>query len=197
MTTTTTVPDGWDELCLISIAREGGSYVNFEALTDDITALDWGEKDVESKAMCGGGHVVRKIPMTMEGITMKMTPIGVGVYGESTGTGIAQFFHPQAADDSSQPVVVSNTLTRNKHKINILWATTLPASANATASSGIYSERIQIFNAYMTGYKPSYDDKQMTVEVTFKWAPFQKDKTRNKVEESTDDSASLAAVTSF
>jgi len=37
----------------------------------------------------------------------------------------------------------------------------------------------------------------LSAEMTFKWTPFQKDGTRNKIEESTIGTAQLPAVTTF
>ena len=185
----------WSELALIGIQAKGGSASAYAALTEDITAMDWGEKDIESRPMVSGGNAVRKIPMSQESITFKMIPISTGSTAEVTATGIMQLFHPNR--DLTYPIVAANVLTRDLYKITILWATTLPANAETLPVDGIYAYRIEIFNAYMTACKPSYDDKGLSVEATFKWSPFQKDGTRNKIEESTDGTAQLAAVTSF
>ena len=80
------------------------------------------------------------------------------------------------------------------------WALRLKpkkAKASTLPVVGNYSYRIQIFNAYLISAKPDYIDKQLAVEATFKWAPFQKDGTRNKIEESCDDTAQLGTVTAF
>lgn len=193
----TAIPEEWDELCLIEVQPQAGTGINFAALTEDITAMDWGEKQMEGRKMVSGGNVVKRSQMTDESITLRMVPIGVGSDGETTATGVMQLFHTQSSPDSTQPLVVVNTHNRTKYRLVLLWATTLPASAVTLPASGIYAYRIQIFNAYLVSVKPSYDDKALTVEATFKWTPFQKDGTSNKTEESTDDTAQLASVTSF
>ena len=192
----TSTPGAWNEFALISIRVEGGSDISFESLTEDITDITFGEKDIEVKPMVSGGNVVRTIPMSEESITFKTIPITVGVDGESTATGVIQLFHPQASGDSTMPIVVDNTTTRNKHRIVILMATTLPANA-VTIPSSVRARRIQIFNAYMTSVKPSFDDKHWSCEVTFKWAPFDKDGTRNMTNESTNAGTALDAVTDY
>lgn len=193
----TAVPDMFDELCLVGVMEQGGTEQQFASITEDITAMDWGEKDIESKAMLSGGRAVHKKPMTDESITLRMYPISVGLASGTTGVGVMQHFHPQSVDDNTVPLAVINTNNRNKFRIVLLWATTLPATASTIPEAGVYAQRIQIFNAYLTKAKPSYDDKGYIIEATFKWAPFQKDGTRNKIEESTDDSAQLPAVTGF
>lgn len=191
----TVVPDAWDEMCLVEVMPQGGTAIACASLTSDITAMDWGEKQIEVIPTLSGGDVVRRVPMTEESITLKLYPIGVGGTAETTATGIMALFHPPS--DNTQPKVQANTRDRTKYRLVLLWATTLPATASTIPIAGVYAYRIQIFNAYMVSAKPSFDDKTMSVECSFKWAPFQKDGTRNKIEESTDDSAQLAAVTAF
>lgn len=188
------LPDAWDELCLIEVLPQGGTAQAFAGLTEDITAMDWGEKQIEPKPLVSGGNVVRRVPMTEESITLKMYPIGAGGTGGVTATGIMGLFHPSG---SATPSVVSNNRSRDKYRIVLLWATLLPATASTVPVANIPAYRIQVFNAYLVSAKPSYDDKILSLEATFKWAPFQKDGTRNKIEESTDGSTVLAAVTAF
>jgi len=176
-----TPPDAWKELCRIGLIREGGSLVEFNALTEDITAMDWGERDIEGAVLCGGGRVPKTVAMTDESITLKMWPVSALL----TGTGVSQLFHAQSADDSTDPIEVLNTTAkRKKYGIILLWASTLPATAATTVAVGQTGYRIQIINAFMTSYKPSYDDKNFSAEVTFKWCPFQKGAGANKREDS-------------
>ena len=110
-------------------------------------------------------------------------------------------FHPQSTADSTQPIAVDNTITRRKCGVILLWSTTLPATAGTVPDASKASYRIQVVNAYMTRYVPSFDDKILSAEMTLKWAPFQKDGSANKREESTDGSeqlpAAIVSATSF
>ena len=191
MTAAGTSPDSWQEVCLIGIMVDGGSFVDFGGLTDDITGMDWGEKDIEGKPTLSGGRRVTFTPMTDESITLKIYPVDAML----TGSGMIQHFHPQSTDDSTQPIVVDNTRTRKKHALVILWAETLPVSATTTPADSKTAYRIQIVNAYMTRYVPTYDGKVLMAEVTFKWAPFNSNGVANKREESTDGTQQLAAAT--
>lgn len=193
MTTAATAPDSYKEVCLIGIIDlTGAAEVQWAAMTEDITAMDWGDKDIEGKPLVNGGRVVGWTPQSDESITMKMYP----VTALKNGTGVAQWMHPQSTADSTQPIVVDNTRRRDTHRIILTWANTLPATAGAatTADGTTTIYRIQIVNAYMTSYKPNFDDKHFSAEVTFKWAPFNKDGTANKREESCDGSAILPAA---
>ena len=191
MTTAGTLPDAWKEVCRISIIAEGGSAVVLDGMTEDITAMDWGEKDITGKALLNGGRVVQFTSMTDESITFK----GYDTLATDAATNsLVQFFHKQTTADTTQPIVVDNTITRQKFGLIILWAETLPANASTVPDISKTAYRVQVINAYMTMYKPSFSDKLKSAEFKFKWAPFAKDATRNKREESTDGTAQLAAT---
>jgi len=196
-----TAPDAWKEFCLIGIIPEaypaaagGGTELAFAGMTEDITGIDWGEKDIEGMALTNGGRVVKNTPMSDESITLKMYPVDTLLDSANVAEGLAQLFHPQSAEDVTQPSVANNTIYRRRFGIILLWAKTLPATAGAIPTDSMNAYRIQIVNAYMTSYKLNYDDKLLSAEVTFKWAPFQKDASSNKREESTDGSEYLAAA---
>lgn len=188
------IPDAWKEVCLVSIYN-GSSEIELAAITEDITAMDWGDKDIGGLSLLTGGRIVKWTPQADESITMKVYPVDAFVSGVTTAAGTAQLFHPQSTADSNQPIVVDNTRTRNKHKIVILTAETLPSSAGTVPTSGLSAQRIQVINAYMTKYAPSFDDKVWSAEISFKWTPFNKNGDANKREESTDGSADLPAIT--
>ena len=193
-------PDAWKEFCLIGIIPEdypsgagGGSEIQFAGITDEISAMDWGERDIEGVPLVNGGRVVKTSPMGDETLTLKMYPVDALLDTSDVGNGVVQLFHPQSTESATEPIIVDNSIYRRKFGIILLWATTLPATAGAVPAAGESAYRIQIVNAYMTGYKLNYDDKVMSAEVTFKWAPFQKDASPNKREESTAGSTQLAS----
>lgn len=191
-----TAPDAWTEFALIGILDKAGSEIQFAGFTEDITGLDFGDKDVEGMPLVNGGRVVKRIPMADESVTLKVYPISA----LRDGTGVVQDFHPPATDDSTQPILVDNSNTRDQYRVVMLWTTMLPAglaAASTAPDQGEAAYRITAINAYMTSYKPSFDDKMMSAEITFKWAPFQKDGTRNKLEESTSGSTVLPDVITF
>ena len=194
MTATGTLPDSWKELCQMSVISEGNSAVSWDGMTEDITAMDWGEKDIEGMPLLNGGRVVKFTSMTDESLTIKIYDTKAD---DQAVDSAIQYFHKQTASDIAQPIIVDNTITRQKFGIVLLWAETLGANAVTLPAISKTAYRIQIINAYMTKYTPSFDDKQKSAEVTFKWAPFSKTAKANKREESTDGSEQLpAAITS-
>ena len=200
----TTDIDAWKEFCLIGIIPQayptgagGGAEIAFAGMTEDITAMDWGERDIEGMPLVNGGRVVKVSSMGDESMTLKMYPTDALLDTADVAEGVAQLFHPQAEEDITQPVVVINSIYRRKFGIIMLWSETLPATAGAIPAESKKAYRIQVVNAYMTAYKLNYDDKMLSAEVTFKWAPFTKAAVGNKKEESTDGSVQLlAAITS-
>jgi len=191
MTAAGTFPDAWNEFYKISWIRDqDNAFITMEGITEELS-FDFADKDIESIELANGGRVVKRIPMTDESVTMKVYPVD----GKLTGDGVVQWFHPQSTDDATQPIAVDNTSARNKHKLVFLWAETLPANATTAPATSKTAYRIQVLNAYMTSYKLNYDDKLMSAEVTFKWAPLDKDASPKKREESTDGTVVLPAVT--
>lgn len=189
----TTPIDAWKEVCKIGIIPAGATTaIEFVGYTEDITAMDWGEKDIEGIAMLNGGRVVKYTPMTDETLTLKIYPTKAN--GLVTDTDFAASLFHATAQTATIPAVVDNTYARQTHGVILLWSETLPATSQTLPAVSKKAYRIQIVNAYMTKYTPSFDDKILTAEVSFKWAPMQKDGTKNKREDSTDGSAQLAAA---
>lgn len=186
-----TLPEMWQELCLIGIIPEGGSEIQFAGATEDITAMEWMEKPMSGIQLVNGGHAAKYEKNTDESITMKVYPLKAD---DGTTDSFVQLFHPQDTADSTQPILAVNTLTRKKFGIILLWAEDLPATAGAIPDAAKTAYRIQCVNAYLTSYKLDYSEKVMSAELTFKWTPFTKAAVANKREESTDGSVQLPAA---
>jgi len=186
-----TYPDSWRGYYLISLIAEGNAAVSFAGITSEISEMNFVEKPMDTVELATGGHVVTHQATTKESISFKVYPVSTLV----DGTGAAQLMHRQSTDLSVDPIEVLNTNARKRFGIVMLWAKTLPATAVTVPSADVAAHRIMIVNAYMTKYKPSYDDKNWTAEITFEWAPFQKDATANKIEESTISTVLQAAIT--
>jgi len=190
----TTVPCEWQEIAMIGIIPENGTILEFAGMTEDISSFDWQVKDVDVRNLVNGGQCTTFTAPGIESMTLKIVPTDVSI----SANGVAQLFNPLAAgtgwgEDIINPIVVDNSIYRRKFGIILLWATAFPATSATATAAGEAAYRVQVINAYMTDYKLDYSDKQLTAEVTFKWAPRQKDASANKREESTDGSAQLAA----
>lgn len=167
----------WTELALVGIkGTDDSTEVQFAGMIEDVTAFDYGEKDIEGIKMVSGGNVVKRVPMTDESITMKVVPVTVA----KDGNGIQPYL--AGTTDTSDPFSILNTTGREKHRVVIVWAgTALPNTASGTVTGEC--RRITIANAYCTKAAPSFDDKYMSGEIMFKWAPFTKGGVSNRKEE--------------
>jgi len=173
--------EAFTEFCLVGIQSENdASEVQYAGITEDITGIEFPEKDIEGMPLVNGGNVVKKTPSTTGTITLKVYPIGIA----NDGTGVGQFL--AGTVDATDPFTVDLSLSRLRHKIVLVWAENLPATAGAVFATGNGDGyRITIVNAYCTSVKPSFDDKILSAEVTFKYAAFQKDASPNMKQEST------------
>lgn len=193
----TAVPDAWKEFCRITLMNntrgaQGTGEIAFEGFTEDITAMDFGEKDIEGVPLLSGGRITRNVPMTDESITLKVYPVSVDI---ANNEGVAQFFHRQDTPDTSQPILVSNTKERIPYRAVFLWSTKLPASASARTIDGEPAIRMTMVNVYVTRYVPSNDGKILSAEMTLKWTPFDENGVENKREESTDGTVYMSTAT--
>ena len=197
MTAAGTAPEMWQETYLLDIVDSGGTAIAFAGLIQDISDITNFEKDITPIQLGNGGMIAKYEEFTAESMTLKVIPITAGIDGETTATGVDQLFNKQSTDDSTQPILVDNTITRQNFGIVFLRATTLPATASTVPAGSVVARRTQIINAKMTISKDDWSDKSESVEITLKWMPFQKDGTSNRRSESTDGSESLpAAITS-
>jgi hypothetical protein len=187
MTTTT---ESWTEFHLVGIQAEGESEIQFAAFAEDITAFEYGERNIEGVPLLNGGHIVKKNRMGDETITMKVYPVGVnkGDYG------INEFLGGTAAT-GTDPYTVLQTNARKRHRIVVLSAASLPNAP--TVASGTVSGaglRDTVINAYCTKVTNNFDDKHRSAEITFKWAPFDRNGLANRKGESTNTTG-LGSVT--
>ena len=163
------------------------------ALTEDITGIDFGDKDIEGMPLVNGGRVVKKKPQEDESISLKVYPIGVA----NDGTGVDQFFSGTAIP-TADPYTIFNDSRRRRHRLVLVFRDDLPTafatgSAQSAITAGTSAFRIVVANAYCTSVKHNFDDKILSSDVTFKWAPYDKNGQPNRKMESTG-TAGLSAV---
>jgi len=194
LTASGTTPDAWQEVYLLGLIPDGGSEIACAGITQDISDITGFEKDITPIQLGNGGMIAKYEEFTAESITLKVYPVTAQVDGETTATGFDQLFNKQSVDDSTQPILVDNTITRQKFGIIFLRAETLPATAGALPAASKTAMRTQVINAYMTINKYDWSEKIQSAEITLKWMPFQKDATSNKRVESTDGSEALPAA---
>lgn len=187
----------WSETCLISITRKGGSEIQFAAMTETVD-IDQGDKDIDQVVVLSGGRLVKKIPQDITTITFEGYPIGIGDDSTSPAKGISQYFHGQTTYDSTEPLAVSSTRTRELFRIAILWtddATATTAGTGTAATKNAY--RYIVANAWLTSMKPTFTDGILKITFSFKTPAFNKQGTSQIQEQSTEGTTVLAALNTY
>ena len=191
--------DAWQEVALVSIAVPGGTDIPFQAITEDI---DLGEftKDFESIATTSGGRLVKHTPEGDREITLTCYPKQAGnadTSAATTGTGFFDLLH---AEDTSEPQVISASRTRLKCRLAIIWTDKAATNANEQIVTPTNSAiRFVGADGYITSVKPSFTDKVLKFEVTFKVPPFDSSGSANYKWESIQGAATatLTALASY
>lgn len=194
--------EAWTDCAKVTITAQAASLVNLEfySLTESIDISD-GSRDIESTPVLCGGKITRLKPQEDCEITMKCYPVlGFNPVATGTGTGLDDLFYDTLTtiETSNQYRVSSTSGTRKKFRIAILWTD----EASVTNAIGALAKTTQALryacrNAYMTDIKRSFAaDGLLSYDVTFKYAPRQKDGRLNIIIESQNASAAatLAAL---
>jgi len=187
-------PDAWLETALVAISAQGGSNVQFASLTETID-IDTGEKQFDVITNVGGGRIAKWTPETETTITLEAYPLEAGTDTGTTGKGFFDLLH---SADTSQPVTISNTRTRSKYRIAILWTTDTSATdATAAISSPYLALRFVAADGYFVSVKPSFTDGILKFTIVYKVPPFDKSGNSNIKMESVDGTATLSALASY
>jgi hypothetical protein len=169
--TATQMEDAWMETCLISISKIGGSELAAQGLTETVD-LDIADKDIESVPLVNGGRVTKWQPQGDSSITFEAYPVETGT---DTGSVLKGWDDLMNAVDSSVPLRILNTRTRNKYRVVIMWTNDTAATTAVTATLANASAlRIGGADGYFTSVKKSFTDGVLKYTCIYKWAPFDK-----------------------
>ena len=186
-------PETWSEKAKVSIAAEGASDVQFEALTETID-IDMGDKDIEAIVNTKGGRLVKYLPQEMTPITLEAYPLEAGTDSGTTGNG---FFDLLNTQDASQPISISVDHNRDRYRMAILWTNdTTNTGAHLAVAPGSLGLRV-VSCGFFTSAKPSFTDGVLKWTVIMKAPPFKKDGTANVNIGSCDAVATMLALTAF
>lgn len=169
--TATQISDAWQETCLISISKIGGSEMNASGQTETVD-IDLGDKDIEGVPLVNGGRVTKWTPQADSTITFEAYPVEAGT---DTGTVLKGWDDLMNEVDSTVPIRVLNTRIRNKYRVVIMWTndpTVLTATSATTQYYGAY--RFGGADGYFTSVKKSFTDGVLKFTATYKFAPFDK-----------------------
>lgn len=181
------IDDHWVETVLISIAKKSGSDIEFAAKGDELS-FSGGERDIAIRTLFNAGNSRRYTPMTLHEVTFK-------VYPDEADDAIQLFY---GTTSTSQPLSITNTLTRDDMRVVILWTdkTTAVAAAEEIAGSNAALRYIGK-NGNITKCEPFWDDGEMGFEITIKIPPYTRAGVGNNTWESTDGTATMTAVGAY
>jgi len=175
------IDDAWMEECLIAISAEGGSDVQFAALTETVD-IDDGDKDIEGVALVNGGRVTKWNPEADTTITFEAYPLQAGTDSGTTGLGFHDLMHTQ---DAITPIRIVNDHTRTKYRVLLMWTNDATAvTGQSITAANASALRFGFANAYCTSVKESFTDGILKYTVMFKVAPYDKAANANKMYES-------------
>ncbi len=192
-------PDVWSEVAKVAIAAQGGTEVEFQALTETID-IAIGDKSFDTIKTLSGGRLVKFTPMEDTEITLEAYPVEAGTVGFTTaGTG-AGFFDLISTVDTSQPAVYPVDRTRTKYRIAIMWTDASVTAAGQVVAPTNYALRVVAADGYFTSVKPAMSvDDALKFTVTYKVGAFDRSGSANVKVESIGGSATatLTALASY
>jgi hypothetical protein len=195
----------WSEIAWISIAPQGYGELTFQAITETIDP-DIGEWNVEWIPTLSGGRCKKSMPQEDTTITLEMYPVEVGTSGgwpdqttttSKVGNGVFDIF--DGVEDTSQPLsVIVDRTTRLPIRMTILWTDDETVTdATQQIASGGSAERFSFADGYLTAVKPSFTDGVLKFTVTAKFPASDKDGNGCQKYDSTDGSATMAALNRY
>jgi len=184
-----TYNDAWQEKCWVTITEKGasGTKHHFRAYTRDIS-IKYGAKDGEGVATLSGGRIWKYTPEGDSEVTMSV----YAIKGVDDPKG-PQLFAGNTTD-TSDPIQVTNSITRKDVRLTILWSQNAPASneADGVPTTG-GMRRVFFKNARVTNYEEDFStDEVLKGSITVKVPPYDASGNGSITWESTEDIATNA-----
>jgi hypothetical protein len=163
--------DSWMETCLISVSKIGGSELAAHGITETVD-IDDPDKDFDSVALVNGGRVKKWTPQGDGTITFEAYPLEAGT---DTGSTLKGWDDLKDVVDSTVPIRVLNSHTRNLYRVLVMWTNDPTVTAANQITTSTYSAyRYGAADGYFTSVKKSFTDGIMKFTCIFKFAPFDK-----------------------
>jgi hypothetical protein len=171
-------PDAWEEVALVAISKQGGSDIEFAAITETIDISE-GDYPGESIPNTAGGRIWKQSPQEDGEITLELYPISLDT---TSGDGLFQHF-AGGTWDTSQPLEIDSTWTagvsrvRDKFRIAIMWTddTAVTSAVDATSTAGSTALRFYATDCRLVSHKASFTDGILKITATFKYPAMSKD----------------------
>ena len=191
-------PDTWSETALVSVSKASDAEVDFYTITETVD-INFGNKDFDAIATLAGGRVVKFNPQEPTEITLEMYPVEAGTLSTGgSGTGVYDLFGPGVANDSTDPMKIDFSRTREKHRVSVLWTNeTSITTAISDVSIGSTGLRVIAKNGYLISANKSFTDGVLKVTATWKFPPFDKSGNSNVQVQSSDGTLTLTMLATW
>lgn len=190
-------PDVWQETFLLTIdpSGTGTGQAAFEAAgRTEGFRVRFGGKDIDQVVLNNNGRIAKFNPEDITEITFDEYSLGP----ENAGGLLALFMGD--VSDQVYPISVTNTITRIKVRIAVMWTEDTTATSGAGASAATNAAyRIVAQDGYLTMVEHGWDDRILKSPITFKFLPYNKAGTGRITGEASDgsDGTGLAALSSY
>lgn len=184
----------WQERAFVTITKKGGNDKDFHALLDEI-GFSGGDKDFDATALMNGGRIRVRSNQEPYEFTGTLYPTGpTSDPGASTDPrGIMEFFHGSSdTGDNDSHFKYEASHTRDDFRVAVMFTndTSVTSAVDSVSGSSKQAYRYVQTDAHLVSAEPSFDDQVLTVEVTFRSAPFDETASPNAyVEGYTGDSS--------
>lgn len=193
------VPDVWSEVAKVAIAAQGGSEVEFQAITESID-ITIGDKSFDAISTLSGGRLVKFTPQDVTEITLEAYPVAAGTAGFASAAAGAGFMDLFTTVDSAEPLTYPMDRTRTKYRLAIMWTDSSVTAAGQVVAPTNFALRVVAADGYFTSIKPSMStDEALKFTVTYKVPAFDKAGAANVKVESIGGAttATLTALASY
>ncbi len=207
-----TFPDSWEETCIVTIQRKGGTAYQYAAITETVDISE-GDYPGETMPTVSGGRIWKRSSAEDGEITLEIYPIELGTAQNDTGlfqefqggdpdsaTNIYDTSEPLSTDGGGYAYNAGVMIPRDRFIVAIMWTTDTAQTSAMSATSATDKTALRFYakECRITSHKTSYTDGIVKTTVTFKYPAFNKaGTTKSDVWESTDDTDTtpLPAVT--
>lgn len=197
-----TFPASWEEVCLVTIQKKGGTAYQFNAITEtvDISEPDYPGESIKN---CAGGRIWKQSAQEDGEVTLEIYPVEAAPNASNTG-----LFVPFVGGtwDTSEPIAtdtawpVSIDRTRDRFIIAVMWTSDTAQTSAMAATTGTDFTALRFYTkeARIVSHKTAFTDGVVKTTATFKFPDMDKTgATKSWAWESTDDTdtSSLPALT--
>ena len=168
-----TFPSAWQEVCLVTIQKAGGTAYEFHAIssTVDISEPDYPWEGIPNLA---GGRIPKQSPQEDGEVTFEMYAVRTDPNIDNGGL---HQHHVGGTADTSQPLITDTSWVAGVHRqrdtflVAIRWTTdtAMTSATEVTSTADKTALRFYAKLARLTSHKSSFTDGILKQTVTFKF----------------------------